>query len=151
MKASSQHTPAALTLEKKLHTHVLCEPQSLYERFGRRKNLLLGFEFHAIQPVARHCTNYATKCKKYVVPHQYGSRHTTCTEHILYPSHHKARVTEPLSHTKPATFWSLVVCISLLFSLPYIKEVSQSADLRVISSSHPLLLKIYPHNVGHSY
>jgi len=43
----------------------------------------------------------------------------------LYPSHHTASVTETLSHTKPATSWSLLVCISLLFSLPYIKEVSQ--------------------------
>ena len=124
MKASSQHTPAALTLEKNPDTHVLGEPQSPSEHFGRSKNILLGFESHAIQPAARHCTNYAKQCKK-CVAHQYGSRYTTCTEHILYPSHHTASVTETLSHTKPATSWSLLVCISLLFSLPYIKEVSQ--------------------------
>jgi len=105
---------------------MLGEPQSPSEHFGRSKNLLLGSEYHAIQPAARHCTNYATKCKKYVAPQQYGPRHTTCTDHVLYASHREASVTETLSHTKLATSWSLLVCISLLFSLPYITEVSLS-------------------------
>jgi hypothetical protein len=123
-EGSSQHTPAALTLEKNPDTHLLGEPQSISEWFGRSNKSLA-----AIQPTARHCSNYDTKCKKHVAPHQYGSRHTTCTEHVLYPCHCKASVTETLSHTKPTTSWSLMVCISLLFSLRYIKGVSQSADL----------------------
>jgi DNA integrity scanning protein DisA with diadenylate cyclase activity len=91
---------------------------------------MLGSESHAIQPAARHCTNYTKKCKKkHVAPHQYGSRHTTCTGHVLYAIHHTASVTDILSHTKPATSWSLLVCISLLFSLPYIRNC-----LRVLTS-----------------
>lgn len=38
--------------------------------------------------------------------------------------------------------------LPLQFSLPYITEVSQSADLQVISSPHSHLLKIHPHMMG---